>query len=196
MATDHTSDESTRLYNPYQNFDSPIKAQYLYKLPTSPEYLFTEESLKKRRSWGENLTFYTGSGYLGGALAGAASGFLSGVKSFEYGDTTKLKVNRILNSSGHTGRSLGCKVGVVGLIYAGIESGVVAYTDRDDAWTKVVAGIGTGAVFRAARGVRAAAVAGVLGGMAAGAFVAGKRVLNRYGAFERCLGGGGRWGKH
>ncbi|CAN7058665.1 unnamed protein product [Brassica oleracea var. botrytis] len=180
-STDHTSsDESSRLYNPYQNFDAPIKSQYLYKLPTSPEYLFTEESLKKRRSWGENLTFYSGTGYLGGSLAGAASGFFSGVRSFEYGDTAKLKVNRILNSSGHAGRSLGCRIGVVGLIYAGIESGVVAYTDRDDAWTKVVAGFGTGAVFRAARGVRAAAVAGVLGGMASGAFVAGKRVLKRY----------------
>ncbi|KAJ0247893.1 Mitochondrial import inner membrane translocase subunit TIM23-1 [Hirschfeldia incana] len=180
--TDHTtsSDESTRLYHPYQHFGVPINAQQLYKLPTSPEFLFTEESLKKRRSWGENLTFYAGTGYLGGALAGAAAGFFSGVGSFEYGDTAKLKVNRILNSSGHAGRSLGCKVGVVGLIYAGIESGVVAYTDRDDAWTKVVAGIGTGAVFRAARGVRAAAVAGILGGMASGAFVAGKRVLKRY----------------
>ncbi|KAF8047493.1 hypothetical protein N665_3001s0008 [Sinapis alba] len=201
MATNHSSDdESTRLYHPYQNYDLPIKAQHLYKLPTSPEYLFTEESLKKRRSWGENLTFYTGTeeslkkrrswgenltfytgtGYLGGSVAGAAAGIISGVKSFEYGDTTKLKINRILNSSGHTGRSLGCRIGAVRLIYAGIESGVVAFTDRDDVWTSVAAGLGTGAVFRAARGVRSAAVAGALGGMVAGAVVAGKQVFKRY----------------
>ncbi|KAF3585968.1 hypothetical protein F2Q69_00026964 [Brassica cretica] len=149
MATNHSSDdESTRLYHPYQSYELPINAQHLYKLPTSPEYLFTEESLKKRRSWGENLTFYAGTCYLGGSVAGAAAGVISGVKSFEYGDTTKLKINRILNS--------------------------------DDVWTSVVAGLGTGAVFRAARGVRSAAVAGALGGMVAGGVVAGKQVLKRY----------------
>lgn len=56
----------------------------------------------------------------------------------------------------------------------------MAYTDRDDVWTSVVAGLGTGAVFRAAQGVRSAAVAGALGGMVAGGVVAGKQVLKRY----------------
>ncbi|KAF8084288.1 hypothetical protein N665_0726s0012 [Sinapis alba] len=178
--SDQESDENTRLYNPYQNFEVPIKSQYLYKLPTSPEYLFTEESLKQRRTWGENLTFYTGTAYLGGSVSGATVGFFTGVKNFESGDTTKLKINRILNSSGHTGRTWGNRIGIIGLMYAGIESGVVAAMDRDDVWTSVVAGLGTGAVFRAARGVRSAAVAGALGGLAAGAVVAGKQVVKRY----------------
>ncbi|KAJ0257242.1 Mitochondrial import inner membrane translocase subunit TIM23-1 [Hirschfeldia incana] len=181
MAINHSSDdESTRLYHPYQNYALPINAQHLYKLPTSPEYLFTEESLKKRRSWGENLTFYAGTAYLGGSVAGAGAGIVSGVKSFECGDTSKIKINRILNSCGHKGRSVGCRIGAVGLIYAGVESGVVEFTDRDDVWTSVVAGLGTGAVFRAARGVRSAAVAGALGGVVAGGVVAGKQVLKRY----------------
>lgn len=179
--SDHGSDENTRLYNPYQNYEVPInKSQYLYKLPTSPEFLFTEESLRQRRSWGENLTFYTGTAYLGGSVAGASLGVITGVKSFESGDTTKLKINRILNSSGHTGRTWGNRIGIIGLVYAGIESGVVAGTDRDDVWTSVVAGLGTGAVCRAARGVRSAAVAGALGGLAAGAVVAGKQIVKRY----------------
>ncbi|KAJ0007050.1 hypothetical protein Pint_28987 [Pistacia integerrima] len=80
----------------------------------------------------------------------------------EPGDTLKLQVNRVLNSSGHSGRSWGNRVGVIGLIYAGMESGVVALTDRDDVWSSVAAGLGTGAVCRAARGVRSAAVAGAL----------------------------------
>ncbi|KFK43936.1 hypothetical protein AALP_AA1G193600 [Arabis alpina] len=179
-SSDHGSDTNHRIYNPYHNHDLPITAQYRYKLPTSPEFLFTEESLKKRRSWGENLTFYTGTGYLGGSVAGAAGGIVSGFRSFEFGDTAKLKLNRILNSSGQTGRAWGNRLGIVGLIYAAIESGVVSYTDRDDAWTSVVSGLGTGAVFRAARGVRSAAVASALGGIAAGAVVAGKHVFKRY----------------
>lgn len=37
-----------------------------YKLPQQPEFLFSEEAAVHRRSWSENLTFYTGSGYLSG----------------------------------------------------------------------------------------------------------------------------------
>ncbi|KAJ9190356.1 hypothetical protein P3X46_001571 [Hevea brasiliensis] len=174
----HTRSPQGRLYNPYQDLNIPI--QNLYQLPTSPEFLFTEESLHQRRSWGENLTFYTGSAYLAASIGGASVGLFSALKSFESTDTLKLKVNRILNSSGHSGRVWGNRIGVVGLIYAMTESGVVAVTDRDDVWTSVAAGLGTGAVCRAARGVRSAAVAGALGGLVAGAAVAGKQTLKRY----------------
>ncbi|KAB5563846.1 hypothetical protein OIU76_004698 [Salix suchowensis] len=172
------SSPATRLYNPYQDLHLP--SQTLYNLPTSPEFLFTEESIRQHRSWGENLTFYTGSAYLTASLAGCGSGLLSAPRSFEPTDTLKLKVNRILNSSGHAGRVWGNRVGIVGLIYAMMESGVVAVTDRDDVWSSVAAGLGTGAVCRAARGVRSAAVAGALGGLAAGAVVSGKQALKRY----------------
>ncbi|KAK4774113.1 hypothetical protein SAY87_029132 [Trapa incisa] len=167
-----------RLYNPYQDLHLPAKT--LYKLPTSPEFLFSEESLHQRRSWGENLTFYTGCGYLAGSVAGASRGAFEGFKSIEASDTLKLKVNRLLNSCGHSGRVWGNRIGVIGLIYAGIESGIVMATDRDDLWSSFGAGLGTGALFRAARGVRSAAVAGALGGAVAAAAVSGKQVLKRY----------------
>lgn len=167
-----------RLYNPYQDLQLPAKT--LYRLPTSPEFLFSEESLHQRRSWGENLTFYTGCGYLAGSIAGAFRGAFEGFKSVETSDTLKLKVNRLLNSSGHSGRVWGNRLGVIGLIYAGIESGIMVATDRDDMWSSFGAGLGTGAVYRAARGVRSAAVAGALGGVAAAAAVAGKQALKRY----------------
>ncbi|KAF5745531.1 mitochondrial import inner membrane translocase subunit TIM23-2-like [Tripterygium wilfordii] len=170
--------QHTRLYNPYQDLSVPV--QTLYQLPTSPEFLFSEESLHQRRSWGENLTFYTGTAYLAGSVAGGVTGFFSAIRSFEPGDTPKLKLNRILNSSGQSGRSWGNQIGVVGLIYAGIESSVVAATDRDDMWTSVAAGLGTGALCRAARGVRSAAVAGAFGAVAAGAAVAAKQGFKRY----------------
>ncbi|KAJ4717853.1 putative Mitochondrial import inner membrane translocase subunit tim23 [Melia azedarach] len=176
--SDHEPDPNSRLYNPYADLNIPT--QTLYKLPTSPEFLFSEESVHQRRSWGENLTFYTGSAYLAGSVTGAGIGLVSAFKSMEQGDTLKLKINRVLNSSGHSGRSWGNRVGIIGLIYAGMESGVVAVTDRDDIWSSVAAGLGTGAVCRAARGVRSAAVAGALGGLAAGAAVAAKQAMKRY----------------
>ncbi|KAL6972687.1 hypothetical protein U1Q18_026860 [Sarracenia purpurea var. burkii] len=171
-------DRNRRLYNPYQDLQVPI--QNLYKLPTSPEFLFQEESVAQRRSWGENLTYYTGIGYLGGAIAGAGKGLVEGVKASEPGDTMKLRVNRILNASGHTGRKFGNRAGVIGLLYAGMESGMVAIRDTDDVVNSVVAGLGTGALYKAASGPRSAAVAGAIGGVVVGLAVTGKQLLKRY----------------
>lgn len=171
-------DNNRRLYNPYQDLKVPI--QTLYKLPTSPEFLFQEEAVAQRRSWGENLTYYTGIGYLAGAVAGASKGLVEGFKASEPGDTTKLKINRILNASGHSGRQFGNRAGVIGLMYAGIESGMVAVRDTDDIVNSVVAGLGTGALYKAAAGPRSAAVAGAIGGVVVGLAVTGKQVLKRY----------------
>ncbi|WJZ94342.1 hypothetical protein VitviT2T_013214 [Vitis vinifera] len=176
--TSQNDNDNRRLYNPYQDLQIPI--QNIYKLPTSPEFLFQEESVAQRRSWGENLTYYTGIGYLSGALSGAAKGLVDGVKASEPGDTVKLRINRILNASGHAGRKFGNRAGVIGLMYAGLESGIVAVRDTDDVVNSVVAGLGTGALYRAAAGVRSAAVAGAIGGVVVGAAVTAKQVLKRY----------------
>lgn len=37
---------------------------------SQPEFLFSEEALVHKRSWSENLTYYTGVGYLAGGRAG------------------------------------------------------------------------------------------------------------------------------
>lgn len=172
------NEPNRRLYNPYQDLQVPI--QNLYKLPTSPEFLFQEEAIAQRRSWGENLTYYTGISYLAGAVAGAGTGFVEGVKASEPGDTLKLKINRILNGSGHTGRKFGNRAGVIGLMYAGLESGMVSLRDTDDVINSVAAGLGTGALYKAAAGVRSAAVAGAIGGVVVGVAVTGKQMLRRY----------------
>ncbi|KAF8018184.1 hypothetical protein BT93_H3166 [Corymbia citriodora subsp. variegata] len=170
--------QKTRLYNPYQDLHVPIKN--LYNLPTSPEYLFHEEAFKPHRSWGENLQYYTGSGYLAGALAGGAKGTLDGIRSAEPGDSLKLRVNRVLNSGGQAGRRLGNSLGIVGLIFAGLESGLLQWRGTDDLLNSVAAGLGTGALYKAAAGPRSAAIAGAIGGIAAAAAVAGKQAVKRY----------------
>ncbi|CAA7410896.1 unnamed protein product [Spirodela intermedia] len=167
-----------RQYNPYKDLQIPY--QTIYNLPTSPEFLFQEESIAQRRSWGENLTYYTGCGYLVGSVGGASKGLFEAVRAAEGGDTLKLRVNRILNTSGQTGRRIGNRLGVIGLMYAGLESGMVLTRDTDDWVNSVVAGLGTGALFKAASGPRSAAVAGALGGLMVGAAVAAKQVAKRY----------------
>lgn len=171
-------DQRRRLYNPYQDLQIPYRQ--VYEIPSHPEFLFQEESIRQRRGLGENLTYYTGIGYLTGAATGASAGLYQGLKAAEKGDSLKLRVNRILNSSGHEGRRFGNKLGVIGLLYAGMESGMVAVRDTDDWINSVVAGLGTGALFRAANGPRSAAVAGAIGGLMVGAVVGGKQMLKRY----------------
>ena len=56
----------------------------------------------------------------------------------------------------------------------------MAVRDTDDVVNSVVAGLGTGALYRAAAGVRSAAVAGAIGGVVVGAAVTAKQVLKRY----------------
>ncbi|KAK9167982.1 hypothetical protein Syun_000122 [Stephania yunnanensis] len=167
-----------RQYHPYQDLNVPI--HNLYNLPTSPEFLFHEESIAQRRSWGENLVYYTGSAYVTGAILGAAKGTVDGLRAAEPGDSIKLRVNRVLNSGGQTGRRFGNSLGIVGLIFAGLESGVTYVRDSDDFLNSVLAGLGTGAFYKAAAGPRSAAVAGAIGGLAAGAAVAGKQAVKRY----------------
>ncbi|KAK9691569.1 hypothetical protein RND81_09G205000 [Saponaria officinalis] len=167
-----------RLYNPYADLQLP--AHKLYQLPTQPEFLFHEESLRQRRSWGENLTYYTGCGYLSGASLGASKGLFDGVRAIESGDTFKLRVNRILNSTGSTGRQWGNRVGVIGLMFAGIESGIVYLRDTDDVLNSVAAGLATGALYKAASGPRAAAIAGAAGGLMVGIMVGAKHAVKRY----------------
>lgn len=175
---DRPAESGRRQYNPYQDLNIPYRT--LYDLPTSPEYLFQEEALAQRRSWGENLTYYTGVGYLAGAAGGAAVGLRRAVQAAEPGETMKLRLNRVLNSCGSDGRKYGNTLGVIGLLYAGMESGMVAVRDRDDWINSVVAGLGTGAIFRAANGPRSAAIAGAIGGLLAGSAAAGKQALKRY----------------
>ncbi|KAK8945854.1 Mitochondrial import inner membrane translocase subunit TIM23-1 [Platanthera guangdongensis] len=176
--SDHRQDLGRRTYDPYKDLQIPYRA--IYDLPTSPEFLFQEESAVQRRSWGENLTYYTGIGYVGGSFAGASVGLYNGLRAAEPGDTLKLRLNRVLNSSGQDGRRLGNRLGIIGLLYAGMESGLVAVRDRDDWINSVVAGLGTGAFYKAANGPRSAAIAGAIGGLMVGAAVAGKQVLKRY----------------
>ena len=64
-----STSESGRLYNPYEGLNTAVDPRVLrsaYKLPNQPEFLFSEEATVHRRSWSENLTYYTGTGYLTG----------------------------------------------------------------------------------------------------------------------------------
>jgi import inner membrane translocase subunit TIM23 len=82
-----------------------------FRISKQPEFLFSEEAMVHKRSWSENLTYYTGLGYLSGAILGGARGAaqalsapvaLAGVETSQ-----RLRLNQLLNTSGKMGRTAG-----------------------------------------------------------------------------------------
>ena len=178
-------------YNPYTGLGGPFDPQMskaLYTITDSPELLFDEERRAKTRSWGENITFLTGVGYLSGVIAGGGYGAYKGLSSVpEAGlvDTQKLKLNRVLNAAGSRGTSVGNAWGCLGLYYAALDSLVGHYTSHEyPALGAVVAGAGAGSLYKSAHGLRAAAVYGVLGAGLSAANQAGQFLVG-YGAATR-----------
>ncbi|XRB11063.1 mitochondrial import inner membrane translocase subunit TIM23 [Pseudoscourfieldia marina] len=168
-----------RMHNPYEGLHGTIDPALLknvYTLPKAPEQLFTEQAVVNRRSWSENLTYYCGTGYLIGGAAGGAVGAREALTTPApkgVADTSRLRANRLLNATGHYGRSAGNAAGVLGLYYALMESGALNSMDaylhtESGSVAAVVAGAGAGALYKSAAGSRRMAVAASVGAVAAG----------------------------
>jgi hypothetical protein len=66
---------AARLYDPYEGISTAVGGRkHAFSLPEGPEFVFQDEAAARRRGWGENLQFYTGVGYLGGAAGRSARG--------------------------------------------------------------------------------------------------------------------------
>ena len=171
--------EEGRFYNPYAGISAALDKRDVkqpFRLPSEPEFLFSEERMVQRRSWSENLTYYTGCGYMAGAFAGGGLGAYRVLGPGSLGEAGKatpaqsnlsqrMRVNQVLNSSGKLGRSAGNAFGVLGLLFSSTESFFVHLNDRilpEDLMT-VAAGATTGVIFRSVRGPRQALAAGAVG---------------------------------
>lgn len=157
-----------------------------YRLPKEPEFLFIEESTVHHRSWSENLTYYTGLGYLTGAILGGGVGAYQAVSSPVTLATAagmpsqRLRLNQLLNASGKMGRSAGNALGVLGLMFSSSESFLRHWNDGRIADEGVTIGAGalTGSLYRSVRGPRQAAAAAAVGSLASLLLLGGRKYVN------------------
>ncbi|EFN51953.1 hypothetical protein CHLNCDRAFT_139623 [Chlorella variabilis] len=178
---------SDQLYNPYEGLGAALDRREVrgsFRVSKQPEFLFTEEALVHKRSWSENLTYYTGLGYLAGAILGGGKGAvqavsapvaLAGVESSQ-----RLRINQLLNTSGKMGRTAGNSLGVLGLLFASFESfsGYMTNGQVPDQANTLIAGAATGALYRSVRGPRQAAAAAVVGTVGGAALLAARNFIN------------------
>eukprot|EP00873_Tetraselmis_striata_P006532 jgi/Tetstr1/426796/TSEL_017011.t1 len=181
------SGDGGELYNPYKGLQTALDARGAgdggkpgFRVAQRPEFVFVEDGAVRRRGWSENLTYYTGAGYLAGAAVGGGLGAAAALREPAAGVSRRLALNRFLNASGKTGRTYGNTLGVVGLYFAVSESTLFSYGEEygaPDAISTLGAGFATGALFRATRGPRPAAVAGAVGMAGAGLLLAGRAFI-------------------
>jgi len=157
-----------------------------FKLPKQPEFLFIEEATVHQRSWSENLTYYTGLGYLLGASLGGGLGAYQAISSPVTLATAtgmpsqRIRLNQLLNTSGKLGRSAGNALGVLGLMFASSESFLRYVNDKrlPDDVASVGAGALTGAVYRSVRGPRQLLAAAAVGSIAASLLLGARKYIN------------------
>lgn len=179
------------------NFDfsslDPTQLHPLAGLNDTLEYLVLEdealnslpgsESALPSRGWSDDLCYGTGTTYLSGLAIGGAYGTYEGLSRASQAATVgtqvsaRLRLNYVLNAVTRRGPFLGNSLGVVAIIYNGINSSLGAARGRHDIYNSVAAGTLAGVLFKCTRGVRPAAIFGGLAGTAALAWSLAKRRL-------------------
>jgi hypothetical protein len=103
-------EDTGKMYNPYAGLRHVGTGVHpAFRISSQPEFVFQEDASIRRRGFGENLAYYTGAGYLSGAVGGGAVGLAQGISNKPEGVpmTRRLLLNRLLNSTGQTGRMVG-----------------------------------------------------------------------------------------
>lgn len=123
----------------------------------------------------------TGTGWFGGAISGGGYGLLEGIQAKSpkgVPDTNRLRINRILNSTGTRGRNAGNILGCICFLYSSIEGLIWHLRDGEEGFlnSALAAGI-TGSLYRSTGGMRSSAIGGAAGLAAISVITVGRNAM-------------------
>eukprot|EP00871_Galdieria_phlegrea_P005771 jgi/Galph1/681/GphlegSOOS_G5396.1 len=145
---------------------APALGVYTPGYGSTPEYLFEEDYTEyRKKSWGEQLMYWTGVSYLSGAVTGGSYGLLEGLRASR-GKTWKLRINSVLNASGRRGAALANACGILALMFSSIESLCYHYIGDETFYNYALAGLSTGLIYKSTAGWRPAGIYGAGLGLA------------------------------
>lgn len=181
---DFAAVDTTRLH-PLAGLNETL--EYLVLEDEALNTLPGSQSALPSRGWSDDLCYGTGTTYLSGLALGGSYGAYEGLvrasqqQQAQLGTpvTPRLRLNYVLNAVTRRGPFLGNSLGVVAIIYNGINSSIGALRGRHDVYNSVAAGTVAGALFKCTRGVRPAMIFGGLAGSAALLWSLAKRGLTK-----------------
>ena len=135
------------------------------------EYLFDDEYVSNGPSWGARVCYGTGSTYLIGLISGGLWGLADGLRNPQGNGSRRLRINCIMNACTSRGPFLGNSLGIVALLYNGLNGAIIkARNDREDMLGAVGAATLSGAIFKSTAGMKKCLVGGGMFGSAMLAF--------------------------
>jgi len=135
------------------------------------EYLFEDEYVSNGPSWGARVCYGTGSTYLVGLATGGLWGLFDGLRNPQGSGSRRLRINCILNACTARGPFMGNSLGIVALVYNGLNGALIkARNDREDMWGSIAAATVSGAIFKSTAGLKKCVMGGGIFGSAMLAF--------------------------
>jgi import inner membrane translocase subunit TIM23 len=136
------------------------------------DYLFQDKAKQRGEvGWGAKVCFNTGVLYGLGMAAGGAWGLYEGLRVQSAAmrtESTKLRVNTVLNAVTRRGPLVGNSAGVLTMFYTTFAHGIAAMRGgEEDVWNDVAAASISGALFKSTAGVKPMAQSGLAFGLLA-----------------------------
>ena len=120
------------------------------------------------KSFSQQLFYNSGTFYLGGIFTGGIYGVFAGMRDSP-SSKMKIKLNSILNASGQQGSKMGNSLGVLAMMYTGVEHVAENYLELDEyvghyeGVIPIGAGALTGAMYKSLSGRKEATLAALVG---------------------------------
>lgn len=114
------------------------------------------------RGWSDDLSYGTGTTYLGALTMGGAWGLIEGLRKTPVTAQPRLRLNGVLNSVTRRGPFLGNSAGVLAMVYNGINSTMGHMRGKHDAANSILSGALSGMLFKSTRGLKPMMISGSL----------------------------------